>query len=167
MEVSGRIQDAPSYGGTPIFKRGDATLMLSGVNTFSGRLTVVAGKVALASDTALPASAPITLNGGALTCGAGTSNSSGALTLSGSAALALGDGATLSFADSSGAAWADGAKLAVTGPDSPSPRALRFGTSSGGLTSAQLRKVTYNGRRAVLDDDGYIAPRIGLGVILR
>ena len=54
LEVSGRIQDAPGYTGQPVYKRGVATLILSGTNTFAGRFTVVEGAVELASDTALP-----------------------------------------------------------------------------------------------------------------
>ena len=156
MEISGRIQDAPSYGGTPIIKRGVAALILSGTNSFGGSFTVEAGTVVLASDTALPASAPVVLKGGAVTCGAGVASSAGVLTLSGNATLALAAGATLSFADSSAATWADGATLDVTGPDSSLPKALRFGTDKNGLTADQLRMVRYNGKRVSLDEEGYL-----------
>ena len=164
LEVSGRIQDAPSYGGTPIIKSGDATLILSGSNTFAGRLTVEAGTVALASDTALPSSAPITLKDCTVTCGAGITNKTGVLTLSGNATINLGTGA-LEFADSHAATWADGATLAITGPDS-FPKALRFGTNKSGLTPAQLRKITYNGKRVSLDENGCLIYS-GLMIILR
>lgn len=93
--ISGNIYDWPkggNYVGERICKRGAATLTLSGSNTFVGRLTVEEGTLALGSDDALPASAPLTLAGGTVTCGE-TVNATGSLTLSGSATINLGDGA--------------------------------------------------------------------------
>ena len=140
--------------GSGIVTRGPATLTISGTNTFAGKLTVEAGTVVLASDTALPANAPVALSGGTVTCG-GVTNSTGALTLAGDATLSLGDGA-LAFADSSDEAWTAGATLTVTG-DGPLPtRALRFGTSSSGLTGRQAKQVTYNGEPVLLDAQGYL-----------
>ena len=167
MEVSGRIQDAPGYTGLPVYKRGAATLILSGANTFAGQFTVAEGTVELASDTALPASAPIALTNCVIACKAGTSNSTGVLTLSGNAALSLGEGSALAFADSSAAIWADGATLAVTGPDPLPARSLRFGTTDGGLTDSQLRQVKYNGRRVWLDPDGYATRQIAFVITVR
>ena len=167
--LSGLIRDyvdsTSDYSGSGIVKRGNATLTLSGTNTFIGRLTVEAGTLALASDGALPATAPLTLtNTCTLTCG-GVTNSTGALTLSGNATLALGDGA-IAFADSSGEEWKVGATLTVTG-DSPLPtQALRFGTSSAGLTGRQLKQITYNGEPVSLDAQGYLRHAGGLVIIL-
>ena len=168
MEVSGRIQEAPdsSYKGTPIIKRGDAALILSGTNSFTGRLTVEAGTVALASDTALPVSTPITLKGGTVTCGAGVTNTTGVLTLSGNATINLGSGA-LAFADSSSATWAEGATLTITGTEPLPTKALQFGTSKDGLDYSQLRKITYNGERVSLDAHGYLSARGGIRISIR
>lgn len=167
MEISGRIQEAPDpYKGTPIIKRGDAVLTLSGSNSFTGRLTVEAGTVALASDTALPASAPITLKGCTVTCGAGVTNTTGVLTLSGNATINLGSGA-LAFDDSHSATWEEGATLTITGTEPLPTKALKFGTSKGGLDYSQLRKITYNGERVSLDSNGYLTARSGFRISFR
>ena len=158
------VQGSDALIGAQLIKKGAATLTLSGTNTFIGRLTVEAGTLALASGTALPPSAPLTLtNTCTVTCG-GVTNATGALTLAGNATLALGNGA-LSFADSSGETWVEGKTLTVTG-DSPLPtQALRFGTTSAGLTGRQLKQITYNGEAVALDSQGYLRHAGGLVII--
>lgn len=169
LVMSGKLYDSPNSISKStyydLFKKGAATLTFSGANECHGGLTVEAGTVALASDTALPASAPLTLSGGTLTCGA-TANSTGVLTLSGDAAIDLESG-SLAFADSSGAAWTSGATLSITGSDKLPTRSLRFGTSESGLTKAQLRQITYNGGRVALDAGGYLCHRGGFMLIVR
>ena len=165
LQVTGNIQDAPACEGTPIFKRGDATLSLSGTNTFAGQFTVEAGTVALGSNTALPQSAPITLKNCSVACGAGTANTTGALTLSGNVTIALGEGATLAFADSHSATWADGAILNITGMDELPTRALRFGTDDSGLTDSQLKKIRYNGSKVSLTAEGYLGGPKGMVIL--
>ena len=162
LTVSGVIKDhsTASYKGACIVKRGEATLTLSGKNTFAGRLTVEAGTLALGSDKALPASAPLTLAGGTVSCGT-TANATGALTLSGDATIDLGEG-SIAFADSSGETWAPGATLNITGPEGWPVRSVRFGTSSDGLSSAQLRRIRYNGSKVSLTDEGYLSGPKGL-----
>ena len=165
LTISKTIKDSTVYTGANIVKRGAAKLALSGNNTFAGRFTIEEGTVELGSDTALPATAPLTLAGGTVTCGA-TANSTGPLTLSGNATINLGSG-SLAFADSSGEAWASGKILAITGNDSIPTQSLRFGTSKNGLTRAQLRQISYNGERVALDDDGYLRQRDGIMLIVR
>lgn len=104
--------------------------------------------------------APLTLAGGAVTCGA-TANTTGVLTLSGDVAINLESG-SLAFADSSGASWASGKTLTITGNDKLPTHALRFGTSENGLTSTQLKQITYNGEPVALDSSGYLCHRGGL-----
>ena len=158
LAITGGIYDSPGDGnkGACIVKRGDATLTFSGTNTFAGMLTVEAGTIALGSDTALPASAPLKLAGGTISCGV-TTNATGRLKLSGNATINLGEGA-LTFADSSDEAWTEGATLTVTGADPLSAQAIRFGTSANGLTSAQRRAIRYNGEKCYLDGNGYLRP---------
>ena len=163
--VAGRIYDSPNWAGACVVKRGAATLTLSGNNTFVGRFTIEDGTVALGSNSALPATAPLTLSGGAVTCGA-TANATGALTLSGNAAINL-ESDSLTFADSSGVTWASGKTLAITGKDKLPTRALRFGTNESGLSSAQLRQITYNGERVSLDSSGYLCHPGGLMFIIK
>ena len=167
LEITGELRDYkdPNYYGSSIRKTGAATLTLSGTNDYHGKLTVEAGTLALGSDTALPASAPLTLAGGTVTCGS-TTNATGVLTLSGNVAINL-EGGSLAFADSSGATWTAGAALTITGNDKLPTRSLRFGTSENGLTAAQLRQITYNGERVSLDSSGYLRHRGGFMVIVR
>jgi hypothetical protein len=56
--------------------------------------------------------------------------------------------------------------LTVTG-DGPLPtQALRFGTSSTGLTGRQLKQITYNGEAVSLNAQGYLRHAGGLVIIL-
>ena len=166
--ISGNIYDWPSggnYVGARVAKRGAATLTLSGNNTFVGRLTVEEGTLALGSDTALPAAAPLSLAGGTVACGS-TTNATGALTLSGNATINVGDG-VLAFADSHAATWAANATLTITGSESLPTRSIRFGTNDGGLTSAQLKQIRYNGNKVSLTSEGYLGGAKGLMIMVR
>ena len=157
LDVPGNIYEAPGANGgnIPVTKRGDAKLTLSGVNSFTGRFTIEAGTVELASNTALPTSSPMTLKGGCtVTCGA-TTNSTGVLTLSGNATINVGDGA-LSFADSHAATWAADAMLNIVGPGRLPEKKIRFGTDGSGLTAAQLKQIRYNGDKVALTGQGYL-----------
>jgi prepilin-type processing-associated H-X9-DG protein/prepilin-type N-terminal cleavage/methylation domain-containing protein len=73
-------------GSASLTKSGSATLTLSTSNTYSGGTTVNAGKLLIASTTALPASGPVSITGGALQLAdnitAGTSFGSGGIALS-------------------------------------------------------------------------------------
>ena len=164
LEISGRIRDnvdsSNDYSGSGIVKRGNATLTLSGKNTFAGRLTVEAGTLVLGGDDALPASAPLTLAGGTVSCAA-TANATGALTLSGDATINLGEG-SIAFADSSGETWAADATLNITGPEGWPVRSVRFGTSGAGLAETQLRRIRYNGSKVSLTSEGYLGGPRGL-----
>ena len=165
LEIPGNLYQAPGSSGTPVTKRGDAKLTLSGVNSFGGRFTVEAGTVELASDTALPTASPMTLKGGCtVTCGA-TTNSTGALTLSGNATINVGDGA-LSFADSHAATWTEGATLNIIGTVKLSSKPIRFGTNGSGLTAAQLKQIRYNGEKVSLTGQGYLAGPLGLMITI-
>ncbi len=88
------------------------------------------------------------------------------MTLSGDVAINLESG-SLAFADSSGASWASGKTLTITGNDKLPTHALRFGTSENGLTSTQLKQITYNGEPVALDSSGYLCHRGGLMLIVR
>ena len=166
LEIPGDLYQAPSgTKNTPVVKRGDAKLTLSGVNSFGGRFTVEAGTVELASDTALPTASPMTLKGGCtVTCGA-TTNSTGALTLSGNATIDIGDGA-LSFADSHAETWATGATLNIVGTGSLSRKPIRFGTNGSGLTAAQLKQIRYNGDKVSLTGQGYLGGPLGFIIMV-
>ena len=96
-----------------------------------------------------------TIAGGALEADGGADIAVGRLVVAAAGRLKVSAGAKLKFADSSSAEWpiADGrveveADLAAG--------AVRFGTSTSALTSAQLRRLKYNGHSTVLDENGYL-----------
>ncbi|MBQ7190119.1 MAG: autotransporter-associated beta strand repeat-containing protein [Kiritimatiellae bacterium] len=167
--ISGKIydfvQNADKLKGMQLIKRGAANLILSGTNTFEGSLTVEAGTVTLASNAALPPTAPLVLtNQCTVSCGT-TTNATGVLKLAGNGTISLGDGA-LSFADSSETEWMEGVMLTVTGTDDLPTRSLRFGTSASGLTPTQLKQIRYNGEKVALNDQGYLRRKPNGTVIL-
>lgn len=164
--ISGNLYQAPAGAQTtPVVKRGNAKLTLSGENSFGGRFTIEAGTVELASNTALPTASPMTLKGGCtVTCGA-TTNSTGALTLSGNATINVGDGA-LSFADSHTATWTANAMLNIVGPGRLPEKKIRFGTNGSGLTAVQLKQIRYNGDKVSLTGQGYLGGPQGFMIMV-
>lgn len=105
--------------------------------------------------------------GGGIAVAAGCTNTVGTLKLTGDGTIVLQPGAALSIADSSAVAWTDGKLLQVT-VTNDQMTGLRFGTSSAGLTAAQLKQVRVNGLRAKIDENGYIYhKRMGCAVIVR
>jgi len=164
LSISGVIRDydATVFSGLPIIKTGTGTLSLSGVNTHTGLINVVAGTLALDANNTLNAGNHILLNGGALNMGAFT-NAVGTLAVLTNSVIALGPG-RLAFADSSGVAWTN--TLALTG--TLDAHTLRIGTNSAALTGAQLSAIKLNGKNVRLKDDGYLAPALkGTLIIMR
>ena len=132
-------------------KTGAGTLTLSAANSYTGATTVNAGTLALAASSTLPATTAVAI--GSATLDAATfTNASGSLAVTGGATINLGAGATLAFADSSALSWSG--SLAVTGSFVPGV-SLRFGTSSSGLTSAQLALISGLGG-VTLDANGFL-----------
>jgi len=132
------------------------TLTLLGVNTYSGDTTVNGGTLALGGHNVLNGKA-IALNGGTLDAGTYT-NTLSTLTVSGSSTLALNAGTVLAFADCSAVQWSG--TLNITGALSAGT-SLRFGTSSSGLTEAQLASLTATGYTISIDSNGYITGTAG------
>jgi hypothetical protein len=90
----------------------------------------------------------------------GFSETLGTLTLSATSVIDLGAGTSaLVFADSSGTTWGTSVGLSfinfTAGVDS-----IRFGTTSGGLTSTQLAQITINGGAATIDSSGFLVSSI-------
>lgn len=109
-------------------------------------------------------SQPYSMNGGNLSAAAGTVNSAGSLAVVGSGVLSVGTGGKLSIADSSSVAWADGVRVTVVGDLASG--AIRFGESPSALTSAQLAKMRYDGRRVYLDNAGYLRDAGVFGTVI-
>lgn len=164
-------------GAGGLTKVGSGNLTFTSVNTYTGTTTVSGGTLTLGVANALPVSPGITLSGGTLSTGGFaqdfTTNSGGlaptALTVSSNSGFDLG-GATSTtnvfVGDSHAATWAGGAVLTVKnwtyGTDH-----LYFGTSSAGLSAAQLANIKFADfvQGAVISNDpanpGEITPRGG------
>jgi fibronectin-binding autotransporter adhesin len=145
--------------GMSLAKTGAGKQTLSGPNTYTGSTTITAGTLALGASDVLPATA-ISIGNATLSVGAGFSDTLGALDAAAPATLELGDGSALAFADSNGT-WAG--SLALTG-DFESGSSLRFGTSAGGLSPAQLGQISATGFTGfTLDSNGYLVGTVAGG----
>lgn len=134
IKIGGAVSEQSGYRGSRIIKNG------AGTATFANTVTMQEGTLELRDGTvAFAANASIH-----------------ALCVSGDVSVALGDGAAIAFGDSSAVAWESGKIADFTGALGADSRAVRFGTSSAGLTAAQLRQLRANGLRAVLDENGYL-----------
>ncbi len=145
-----------NFGGTStggLTKSGAGTLTLSGANSYAGSTILSAGILSLGAGNVLPGS-PVAI--GSATLNAATfSDTTGTLDVTGSAVINLGTGAALAFADSRAIDWTGGI-LTLTGTF-VSGSSLRFGTTSSGLTPAQLALISKPGGGAVaLNSTGYL-----------
>lgn len=136
-----------------LVKIGNGTLTLAGTNNYTGTTSVHAGTLALGANGALPITAVSIANA---TLDAATFTASvGPLDVTSTARIQLGTGAVLAFANSSAIDWTGGS-LNITGAFLPGV-SLRFGTTSGGLTAAQLTLISAAGIDSFsLNADGYL-----------
>ena len=142
-------------GSRPLEKTGVGTLVLSGVNhTYSGELTITQGRFQIDSGKFNNA---IAVNLGAATLSALNAQTFGTLDVTGSAIIDFTSSTTsFAFADSSAVNWSGGI-LSISGGFFTNGSSLRFGTSSTGLTSAQLALIRMTGFDTFnLDSSGYL-----------
>ena len=142
---AGVIGDAP---GGSLTKQGIGTLILSGVNTYTGLTTVNAGTLRYGVNNAIKAGNDVQVSGGTLDLN-GFAGTVGAVTLSGSAII----GGTLtgaSFAVQSGSASAildgGGAALTKTGPGTVTLTGVNTYT---GLTTVNAGTLQYGVNNAI------------------
>ncbi len=154
-EVSSNMGNSAGGGVLSISKTGAGSWTLSGTNTYTGATTVSAGMLALGANDVLPNASAVSI--GAATLDAATfTDTVGTLDTTAAAVINLGTGGALAFADSSAVDWTGGT-LNITG--TLGATSIRFGTTSGGLTSGQLAVISVNGSGAgtyTLDADGYL-----------
>ncbi len=123
-------------------KSGAGTFTLASANTYTGDTTVNGGKLALGASNVLANTTAVSI--GTATLDAATfTDTLGTLDITGNAIINLGTGGTLAFANSSAIAWTGGT-LNITGTFVPGA-SLRFGTTSSGLTAAQLALISAPG----------------------
>ncbi len=134
-------------------KIGNGTLTLSGANSYLGPTMINAGTLALGANNVLPAS-PLTIRNGTLNA-ATFSDTTGTLDVAGNAVINLDADAALEFSNTSAIDWSGGT-LTITGTF-VSGNSLRFGTTSSGLTPAQLALISIPGGSPVaLDSNGFL-----------
>jgi autotransporter-associated beta strand protein len=142
-------------GAIGLTKLGTGTLVLDKTNTYSGMTRVSAGTLALGANDVFLDTTPVSI--GSATLNASTfTDTVGTLDPTGAAIINLGTGGALAFADSSTVDWTGGS-INITG--TLGTTSIRFGTTSGGLTSGQLAVISVNGSGAgtyTLDADGYL-----------
>jgi autotransporter-associated beta strand protein len=143
-----------AIGGTGgLVKTGTGSLTLVGQNSYTGPTQVTGGTLTLQEgtqgpDPTLASSSNITLGNATLaisTFGGVSAQSLGTLNLQGNAVLNLNNpfNFTLSFANSSTQNW--GTNRLTIENFNPTLDTLQFGSTSGGLTNAQLSDITFQG----------------------
>lgn len=150
---SGAIGQTGTGVVTAVTKVGTGTWTLSGSNTYTGATTINAGTLALGAANRIADTSALVLGGGTFATG-GFSETLGTLTVSSASTIDFGTGTSaLVFADSNSIAWTGIVTLLNfdIGTDS-----LKFGSTSGALTSDQLGKINLAGFTASLDSSGFV-----------
>ena len=121
--------------------------------TYSGDTKITAGTLQLGTANMLPNSSRLVLNGGTFSTGASAGNSEtmGTLLLTANSTIALGTGAhTITFSASNAETWTASRTITITGWTGTAGATgtagkIFVGSTSSGLTSAQLAQISFTG----------------------
>ncbi len=148
-------------GSGGVTKTGPGTVVLAAANSYTGRTTVAAGTLRLGASNRIDDASPLFLKGGTFDA-AGHGETLGELNVEGDAVLDFGSGACeLRFSASAGVAWTGTLTLRNWSGSAYGGGTDRLfvGTSSGGLTAAQLKQiVTPIGQPAMQLSTGEVVP---------
>ena len=140
------ISGVISGSGSGFNKAGAGNLVISGANNYTGPTSVSAGTLTLGASNTLPEETVMSIGAATLDAGAFsnlTSVTTRTLDVTAAATINFGAAGTLEFSDSSAIDWTGGT-LNLTG-SFVSGSSIRFGTTAGGLTGAQLGLISING----------------------
>ncbi len=146
--IGGTATLVPNTSGA-VRKVGVGTLMLSGNNTYTGGTIISGGSLVLGSPTALPANTNLVLNGGTFsTLGSTLALTSNKLLVNGNGAIDLAGAGSLSFADSSSLSSSWNGAISIlhwngTINTASATDPIFVGTSTSGLTAAQLKEIHF------------------------
>ena len=149
-------------GSGSLTKFDGSTLEVTGANTYTGTTTVSLGKLLLGAANTIASSRRVILSGSSNLGGCildlgGFSHAMGNTTLqvTGNSSINFsGSANSISFANSSSLSWSGVLNLADWTGNGYTGTQLQFGNSSGGLTSAQLADIEFDGNAATLGEAG-------------
>jgi trimeric autotransporter adhesin len=151
--TSGGVNDGISgvLSGLNFSSTGTGILKVSATNNYTGTTTISNGTLQTAAASGIPSTSNVILNGGTLSGNGSFTDQMGTLTLSANSTINYASGSTLlKFTASNAASWG-GNTLSVTGwtgttgvSGGGAAGKLFFGTTSSGLTAAQLSNISFS-----------------------
>lgn len=157
-----RATATADYADVNVVKTGHGTVLLNGGWNLPRAPKLQAGT--WLQGTSATTDVGLSLEGGSFAVAAGTTNEVGVLAVSASGGISVGANAKLSFAASGAEVWASDVLLSIEGDLTQDT--LRFGTDANGLTRTQLNRMRVDGKKVMLDANGYLRERPVSGLMI-